>query len=83
MLSPICFHLNREGNGNDDISSEEHFENSETIRGSSLDIKVVIFVQIIEFYLVTKSLQDVKNLENITNLVFAELRPLRSTIKLD
>jgi hypothetical protein len=26
--SPICFHLNRLGNGNDDISSEEHFENS-------------------------------------------------------
>jgi hypothetical protein len=28
VTSPICFHLNRVGNGNDDISSEEHFQNS-------------------------------------------------------
>jgi hypothetical protein len=25
VISPICFHLNRVGNGNDDISSEENF----------------------------------------------------------
>ncbi len=30
VISPICFHLNHVGNGNDDISSEEHFENSKT-----------------------------------------------------
>jgi hypothetical protein len=33
--SSLCFHLNRVGNGNDDISSEEHFENSKTRRGST------------------------------------------------
>ncbi len=27
-----------EGNGNDDISSEEHFENSKTIKGTYLDL---------------------------------------------
>ena len=36
VISPICFHLNRMGNGNDDISSEKHFENSKTSRGSYL-----------------------------------------------
>jgi hypothetical protein len=30
VSSPICFHLNRMGSGNDGISSEEHFENSKT-----------------------------------------------------
>jgi hypothetical protein len=35
-----CFHLNRMGigNGNDDIASEEHFENSKTRRGSHLGL---------------------------------------------
>jgi hypothetical protein len=28
VISPICLHLYRVGNGNNDISSEEHFENS-------------------------------------------------------
>jgi hypothetical protein len=41
------------GYANDDTSSEEHFENSKTIRGSYLLLQVVIFVQIFEFYLVT------------------------------
>jgi hypothetical protein len=27
VISPICFHLYRLGNGNDNISSEEHIEN--------------------------------------------------------
>ncbi len=49
-------HLNRVGNDNDDISSEEDFENSKTITGSYLDLKVVIFGQIFEFYLLTQSL---------------------------
>jgi hypothetical protein len=31
FISPICFHLNRVGNGNDDILSEEHFENTKTM----------------------------------------------------
>ncbi len=44
LISPICFHLNRVGNGNDDILSEEHFENSNTSRGSYLDLLLVIFV---------------------------------------
>jgi hypothetical protein len=26
VISPVCFHLNHLGNGNDDILSEEHFE---------------------------------------------------------
>ncbi len=30
VSSPIFFHLNRVGNGNDNISSKEHFENSQT-----------------------------------------------------
>jgi hypothetical protein len=32
------FHLNRLGYGKDDISSEEHFENSKTSRVSYLDL---------------------------------------------
>jgi hypothetical protein len=31
VISPICFHINREGNGRDDILSEEHFENSKPV----------------------------------------------------
>ncbi len=33
---PICFYLNRVGKSNDDISSEEHFENPKTRRGTDL-----------------------------------------------
>jgi hypothetical protein len=38
---PSMFHFNRVGNGNDDISSEEHFKNSKTNRGSYLLIMLV------------------------------------------
>jgi hypothetical protein len=31
IISPICFHLNRVGNVNDDTSSEEHFERSKSV----------------------------------------------------
>ncbi len=44
------------GNGNDDISSEEHFENSKTRRGTYLLLELLIFVQILDFYLVIHSL---------------------------
>ncbi len=46
-------HLNHVGNVNDGISSEEHFENSKTLEEL---IYLLIFVQIFEFYFVTKSL---------------------------
>ncbi len=36
VIPTICFHLNRVRNGNEDISSEKHFENSKTRRGSYL-----------------------------------------------
>ncbi len=52
------FHLNSVGNGNGDISSEEHFikfENQERY-GTYLLLDLLIFVQIFEFYLVTQSL---------------------------
>jgi hypothetical protein len=42
IISSSMFHLNHLGN--DDISSEEDFENSKIIRGSYLDLLVVIFV---------------------------------------
>jgi hypothetical protein len=45
------------GNGNDDISSEEHFENLKTRRGIYLLLELIIDVQIFEFHLVTQSLQ--------------------------
>jgi hypothetical protein len=41
------FHLNRLGNGNDNISSEEHFENSKP--GN------LLFEFIFEFYFITQS----------------------------
>jgi hypothetical protein len=53
---PICMHLKLVGNGNDDISSEEHFENSKTRRGIYLLQELFIFVQIFEIYLVAQSL---------------------------
>jgi hypothetical protein len=37
------------GNGNDEISTEEHYENSKTRRGSYLGLKLVIFVQISKY----------------------------------
>ncbi len=40
------------GNGNDYISSEEHFENWKTRWGSYLLLELFIIVKIIEFYLV-------------------------------
>ncbi len=38
------------GNGNDDILSEEHFENSKINRGSYLYPELLIFAQIFEVY---------------------------------
>jgi hypothetical protein len=38
VISPLCFHLNRVGNGNDDISPEENFEHSKTSSGSYLGL---------------------------------------------
>jgi hypothetical protein len=53
VSSPICFHLNRIGNINDDISSEEQFEKFKK-PGEVLFISRT--VKIFEFYLVTQSL---------------------------
>ncbi len=39
-----------------DSSMETHFKSPKTSRGSYLDLKVAIFVNIFEFYLVSKSL---------------------------
>jgi hypothetical protein len=50
-ISPVRFHLSRVGNDNNDIPFEEHFENSETRKGSRLYQELPIFVQIYEFYL--------------------------------
>ncbi len=50
----IYWSQKRMRNGNDDISSEEHFDNSKTRRGSHFLLELFIFgVQIFEFYLVT------------------------------
>ncbi len=54
LKNGLVFSPNREGNGNDDISSEEQFENSNHIRISYLP-HVAIFIKIFEFYLVTQS----------------------------
>ncbi len=52
----INFHLNRMGNGNDDISSKEHFEHEKPL-GFPIEIFTIFnFVQIFKFYLVTQSL---------------------------
>jgi hypothetical protein len=53
-----CFHLNRWKNGNCSGSSEKHFRNSKTSRGSWLDLGLLFFVKIFEFYLVTQSLSE-------------------------
>ncbi len=52
------FHLNRVGNGTDNISSEEHFKTLETKRDSYLLYfwNCLFFAQIFEFYLVIQSL---------------------------
>ncbi len=42
LISSICFHLNRVGNGNDDISSDDYFDNSKTVSGSYLDQSLVL-----------------------------------------
>ncbi len=34
IISPSVFHIDRVGNGNDDISAEEHFKNLKTKRSS-------------------------------------------------
>jgi hypothetical protein len=41
---PKLFPQNRVGNGNDDISSGEHFENSKTKRDTYLQLELFIFV---------------------------------------
>ncbi len=48
--------LNCVENGNDEISSEEHFTYLKTKRGSYLLLELLIFVPIFEFYLVTQTL---------------------------
>jgi hypothetical protein len=58
IISPRMFHLNRVGNGNDDISSEQHFSNSKK-SGTVLMyflLELLLFVQLIEIYLVSQSL---------------------------
>ncbi len=42
-------------NVNNDISPEEQFEHSKTMRGSYFLQELFIYVQIFEFYLVTQS----------------------------
>ena len=56
VSSPICFHLNRMGNDNDNISSEEYFENSKTIRGICVLPERLIYAKTFRFYLKTPSL---------------------------
>ncbi len=57
LVLQYVFTLNRVENGNDDISTEEHFENSKTTRGTYLQLELFFFVKIFEFYhLVTQSL---------------------------
>jgi hypothetical protein len=41
VISLICFQLSRVVNGNDGISSEEHFENCKTNRGSHFNQQLV------------------------------------------
>ncbi len=56
VLPSICFHLNRVGNGNEDISSEEPFEIPKPRRGTDFLLELFIFVQIFKSSLVTQSL---------------------------
>ncbi len=55
LVFQYVFTLNRVWNGIGDISSEEHFENTETRRGTYL-LELFIFVQIFEFYPANPSL---------------------------
>jgi hypothetical protein len=60
FLSNIYLNLNSVGIGNDDMSLEKHFENSETSRGSYYCIllpRTVNFDQIFEYFLVKQSSQ--------------------------
>jgi hypothetical protein len=43
VVSPICFHLYRIENGNDDISSEEHFESSKISKRTYIYLEPLIF----------------------------------------
>ncbi len=58
IISLSVFHLNREGNGTENISPEEHFKTLETKRASYLLYfwNCLFFAQIFEFYLVIQSL---------------------------
>jgi hypothetical protein len=49
MFSPLWH-----GNGNDDNSSEEYFENSKISRGSYLYLELFIFDHLFELYLLTQ-----------------------------
>jgi hypothetical protein len=44
VISLICFYTFTVGNGNADISTDEHFENEKISRGSYLYLDLVIFV---------------------------------------
>jgi hypothetical protein len=55
--SIILKELDTSSFGNDDISSEEHMENSKIRRDSCFYLELLIFVHIFEFYLVTQSLE--------------------------
>jgi hypothetical protein len=50
------YNFSHMGNGNDDISSEEHFKNLKTKRSSYFLLEQYIFVKIFESYLVAQSL---------------------------
>jgi hypothetical protein len=56
LSPPIGFHLNRVGNGIDDILSEEHLKIRKLEKNSYLLLELVIFVKIFEFFLMTQSL---------------------------
>jgi hypothetical protein len=59
-MSLISFHIHHMRTCNDDISSEEHFENPKISKGSLITPKTIHFCQYCilkyEFYLVTKFL---------------------------
>jgi hypothetical protein len=58
--SPICIHLCRVANGNDDSSSDAHLKSSQPISGVYLDLESFVSVKIFEFHLVTQFFQDVQ-----------------------
>jgi hypothetical protein len=65
IISPICFQLYLEENGNED-SSSKHIRGAQislkTSKDSHVNLEVSIVVKIFEIYLVTQSLS-----ENATN----------------